>query len=250
MNFVDVSQDKEIAIVTLSRGKVNALNEVMVEEINRCFKDIEKDESVKAIILTGQGKFFSFGFDIPEFLSYSRESFIKYLTKFVDLYRYIFLFPKPVVASLNGHVVAGGCMLATACDYRIMISEKAKISLNELNFGSSVLAGSVEMLKYCVGQRNAENILFSGVMYSAEEASQLGLVDQISPQEDLAEDAVKVAKDFAGKNTRTFKSIKGLLRRRVVEEMVKKEKDSILEFVDIWYSKETWKNLQEIKIHS
>lgn len=250
MSFVHVSRDKEIAVITLSRGKVNALNEVMVEEISGCFEDLERDKSIKATILTGHGKFFSFGFDIPEFLSYSRESFIKYLTNFTDLYRHIFLFPKPVIAALNGHTIAGGCMLATACDYRIMVSGKAKISLNEINLGSSVIAGSVEILKYCVGQRNAEKILYSGAMYSAEEASQLGLIDQISSQDALAEDAGKVAEDFAIKSSQAFRSIKGLLRRSVAEEMVNKEKDSILEFVDIWYSEETWGNLQQIKIHS
>ncbi len=249
MSFVSISKDDSFAIVTLNRGKVNALNEPLIEEINRYFVDLENDRTVKAVIFTGQRKFFSFGFDIPEFLSYSKDAFIRYLTKFTNLYTFMFLYAKPIIAALNGHTIAGGCMLALACDYRIMVSEKAKISLNEISFGSSVFAGVVEMLKFWVGQKNAESILYSGAMYSAEEAIQLGLVDQISSSENLMNDARKVAQDFANKDMAAFRSIKGLLRKPVAEEMARREEDSIREFVDIWYSKETWKKIKEIKIY-
>lgn len=248
MSFVIVSKDDNVATLTLSRGKVNALNESAIEQINSTLIELENDETVKAIILTGQGNFFSFGFDIPEFLSYSKNSFTKFLTKFTDLYTYMFLLPKPVVAALNGHTMAGGCMLATTCDYRIMVSGKAKIALNEISFGSSLLAGSVEMLKYCVGQKNAQSILYGGLLYSAEEANQLGLVDKVSSQDTLMEDAEKTAHDLARQDSAAFRSLKGILRKPVAEEMVKKEKAVIREFVDIWYSEKTWNKLKEITI--
>lgn len=250
MSCVRVSRDGGVATVVLSKGKVNALNEPVVEQIAGCLEELEHDQAVRSLILTGRGRFLSFGFDIPELLSYSRDSFSRFVTKFTDLYTNMFLFPKPIVAALNGHTIAGGCMLATACDYRIMVSGKARISLNEIGFGSSVFAGSVEMLKFCVGQRNAELILCSGSMYSAEEAQQLGLIDQTSSDEDLTNRARAVAHDFAQKAGAAFGSIKRLLRKPVAEEMIKREKDSIGEFVDIWYSEETWKNLEQIKIHS
>jgi enoyl-CoA hydratase/carnithine racemase len=244
-----VSKDGEIATVTLSRGKVNALNEPMVEELTKSFEDLATDNEVKSIIFTGTGKFFSFGFDVPEFLNYSKNDFIRYLEKFTNFYTYLFLFPKPVVAALNGHTIAGGCMLATACDFRLMVTGKARISLNEITFGAPVPAGSVEMLKYCAGSRNAQSILYSGAMYSAEEAFQLGLVDQVSSEDALAEDARKVAQELAQKDSSAFRSIKHLLRKPVAEQMIKREKDAILEFVDIWYSEQTWENLRAIKIY-
>ncbi len=173
MSFVHVSKKGEIATVTLARGKVNALNEQMFREIRTSFQDLEKSSEVRAVILTGRGKFFSFGFDIPELLSYSKDDFIRYLTKFANFCSYLFLFPKPVIAALNGHTIAGGCMLANACDFRVMVAEKAKIALNEITFGASVFAGSVAILKFCVGSRNAETILYSGTMYSPCEAVRL-----------------------------------------------------------------------------
>jgi Delta3-Delta2-enoyl-CoA isomerase len=243
-----ITNDRQIATVTLSRGKVNALNEAMVEEIHGGFRAIETDGAVRAVILTGQGKFFTFGFDIPEFLSYSNESFSRYLRKFSGLYTYMFTFPKPIIAALNGHSIAGGCMLATACDCRLMVTGKARISLNEINFGSSVFAGSAAILKYCVGDRNAQEILYSGKMYSAEDAANLGLVNKVTKEEDLASEASRVAQELAGKDGAAFRSIKSLLRTPVAEEMTRTEEASLKEFVDIWYSESTWKNLQEIKI--
>jgi enoyl-CoA hydratase len=249
MSFVLSSKEKGIATVTLQRGKVNALNEPMVEEIADSFGNLETDTEVKSIIFTGSGKFFSFGFDVPEFLTYSKSDFISYLGKFTDLYTYMFQFPKPIVAALNGHAIAGGCMLATACDFRLMASGKGKISLNEITFGAPVFCGSTEMLRYCVGSRNAQSILYSGAMYSAEEAFQLGLVDQVSSEDGLADDARKVAQELGEKDSSAFRSIKKLLRKPVAEEIVKHEKDYIVEFVDIWYSEKTWENLKKIEIY-
>ena len=135
MSFVLATKEKGIATVTLRRGKVNALNELMIEQIGNSFKTLEIDSEVKAIIFSGNGKFFSFGFDVPEFLRYPEKDFIRFLEKFTNLYTYLFQFPKPLVAALNGHTIAGGCVLATACDFRIMVSGKGKIGLNEITFG-------------------------------------------------------------------------------------------------------------------
>jgi len=250
MNFIDVTREAEIATVTLNRGKVNAFNENMIDQVRSCFEDLANDDDVKATIITGQGKFFSFGFDIPEFLSYSKESFIRYLTKFTDLYTYLFTYPKPVIAALNGHTIAGGAMMALACDLRIMVTGKAKISLNEITFGSSVFAGCVEMLRYCAGFKNAQKILYSGAMYNANEAIELGMIDQVSTAETLSNYAKARAMDFSRKDSPAFRSIKLLLRNPIAKEMILREKVSIQEFADLWYSESTWKNLQEIKINS
>lgn len=249
MNYILTSQKDDIAILTLSRSKVNALNESVVEELHDVLRNLENDRNIKSVILTGRGKFFTFGFDIQEFLSYSKEDFTRYLTKFTNLYTYIFLYPRPVIAALNGHTIAGGCMMALACDYRIMVSGKTKIALNEIEFGSSVFAGCDEMLRFWVGNRNTTNILYSGAMYTAEEAKDFGLIDKVTTEENLVDAAIMAATNLGNKPKNAFLSIKSLLRTTIAEEMKRKEKDSIKEFADIWYSKSTWKNLKKIKIH-
>lgn len=250
MDFVQRSIEGNIATVRLSRGKVNAVNEQTAEELKSCFEETAADPDVKAVILTGTGPFFSFGLDIPEFLGYSKESFIRFVTKFADLYTLVFLCPKPVIAALNGHAVAGGCMLATACDYRILVTGKARICLNEINFGSSLFPGSAEMLTYCVGHRNAELVAYTGAMYSAEEAKAMGLVDRIATEDTVMEDAAAVAKEFAARYSPAFESIKKLLRAETGERMRDVDRRYRDEMVDIWYSEETWKQLQNIRIRA
>jgi enoyl-CoA hydratase/carnithine racemase len=129
-----------------------------------------------------------------------------------------------------------------------MVSGKAKISLNEINFGSSVFAGSTEMLRFSVGDKNATKVLYSGSMYSAEEAQILGLVDEVTSENYLIEISTKRVLELSKKQLSAFTSIKLLLRNPIIDQMRNKEKDSINEFADIWYSDKTWENLQNIKI--
>jgi enoyl-CoA hydratase/carnithine racemase len=248
MNAVQRTRDGELAVVTLARGKVNALNHAVVRELTDMFAALESDPSVRGIVLTGSGKFFTFGFDIPEFLGVKKKDFIAFLTDFTALYQRIFMLPKPVVAGLNGHTVAGGCMLATACDRRVMARGRAKISLNEITFGASVFAGCVATLRACVGNRRAEEILFSGRMFTADEAQRLGLVDRVEEPEQVAGAALEEARQLARQDPVAFRSIKNLLRRPLAEEMQRREPASVQEFADIWYSPATWESLEKIEI--
>jgi Delta3-Delta2-enoyl-CoA isomerase len=228
---------------------VNAINVHVIRELRTHFERLEHDAGVSSIVLTGAGKFFSFGFDIPEFFPLSKAEFTQVVAGFSDLYRYIFLYSKPVVAALNGHAIAGGCMLALACDRRIMATGRAKIGLNEIAFGSSVFAGSTEMLRFWTGSANASRILLSGTMFPAEEAKILGLVDELIAPDDVSIAARKAALALAEASTPAFASIKSLLRRSVAEETQRREGESIKEFVEIWYSDAVRANLAAIKIH-
>jgi len=250
MQYISLEMDEDVAWITLNRGKVNALNYELLSELDECLNELESDPAARALVLTGTGKFFTFGLDIPELFPYSKDEFAEFLTKFTNLYTRVFLYPRPVIAALNGHTIAGGCMIATACDYRLMVAGKAKISLNEITFGSSVFAGSVEMLRTCVGNRNAHAILYSGAMLTAEEALDLGLIDQKTTEANLRDDANRVALDFASRDRHAFASIKGLLRKPIADEWKHREQASIAEFVDIWYSESTRTQLEQIKIHS
>ena len=249
MDFVNTQEQDGIVTLSLNRGKVNPINGDVVEEILSSLKTLEDDSSVNAVIFTGHGKFFSFGFDVPELLTYSREAFSDFLAKFTNLYSYMFLYPKPIIAALNGHTIAGGCMLALACDRRIIISEKAKMSLNEIDLGVPIFVGITEILRFCVGSRNATEILYSGALYSAEEAYSLGLVDELVNAEDLANAATKAASDLGHKPWPAFAGIKSLLRKPILEETAQKESESIKEFVDIWYSDSTREILENVKIY-
>lgn len=248
MTFVHLSVEKGIAEVRLERGKVNALNEVVVDELARCFAELAGDAAVRGILLTGTGKFFSFGFDIPEFMGASREAFTAYLGKFTALYRDLFIHPKPIVAAINGHAVAGGCMLATACDARVMARDNAKIGLNEIGFASSLFAGSVALLRHWVGERHAQEVAYGGALLGADQALVMGLVDASVAGDGLLDEARRRVAELAARSPAAFAGIKRLLRQPIVDEIGRTEAASVKEFVEIWYSDETRRELQKIKI--
>jgi enoyl-CoA hydratase/carnithine racemase len=250
MGFLHLGIEEGLVTVRLERGKVNALNEQVVAELAACFRRLETDPAVRGIILTGTGKFFSFGFDIPEFLGMPKDAFAAYLRKFASLYRDLFLHPRPIVAALNGHTVAGGCMLATACDLRVMVKENAKIGLNEIGFGSSVFAGSLELLRFWVGDRRAQEIVYGGALLTAEQALDRGLVDAVVPDGVLLDEARTRLEELASRSPQAFRSIKRLLRQSVLDEIERREEASIREFVEIWYSEGTRAELEKIKIRS
>ena len=250
MRFLNLDIREGLVTVRLERGKVNALNGEVVDELATCLRSLASDPAVRGVVLTGTGKFFSFGFDIPDFLGMARDDFAAYLRKFTGLYRDLFLHPRPVVAALNGHTVAGGCMLASACDVRVMVKENAKIGLNEIGFGSSVFAGSLELLRFWVGDRRAQEILYGGTLLTPEQALDRGLVDAVVPEGALLDEARTRLEELASRSPQAFLSIKRLLRRPVAEEIERREEASILEFVEIWYSEKTRAELEKIKIRS
>jgi Delta3-Delta2-enoyl-CoA isomerase len=234
--------------VTLSRGKVNAINEEFVAELSAQMRALRDDPAVTAVILTGRGKFFSFGLDVPELFDRSPEQFADFLGDFCRLYLDLFTFPKPLVASINGHAVAGGCILALACDYRIMLAEGPKIALNESTLGASLFAGTVEMLKYAVGNRNAQEILLTGNMYTPSQALAMGLVDQLVDPDRLLPAAAQKAKEFSANYGPNFESLKHLLRQPTADSIDRREPASIQEFVRIWYLPETREKITRIQI--
>lgn len=250
MTSVRLSIEEGIAEVRLERGKVNALNEQVVDELAGCFRELANDAQVRGILLTGTGKFFSFGFDIPEFMGAPRVAFARYLEKFTGLYRDLFVHPKPVVAAINGHAVAGGCMLATACDARVMVKENAKIGLNEISFGSSLFAGSLALLRFWVGDRRAQEAAYSGALYTAEQALALGLVEATVADAALLDEARRRLQEHTAKSPTAFRSIKLLFRQPILEEIQRREADSVREFAEIWYSPETRRELEKIKIRA
>lgn len=248
MKFVELSHNQDITTVTINRPKVNAINEEVVLELRNVFRDLESNKRVNAVILTGTGSFFSFGFDIPEFLDYTKDAFYMFILSFSELIQRIFIFPKPVVAALNGHAIAGGCILAVACDRRIMVTGKSKIALNELTLGATVFTSIAETLKFTVGARTAQDILYSGKMNSGEEALALGLVDELVSEDVLNDTALSRARAFAEMDRYAFRNTKKLLRTETLDRIEQHEKSSLSDFVDIWYSKNTREKLKKVEI--
>lgn len=246
--FLNISNQDGIAVVTLSRGKVNAINDEVVAELSDALKSLVRDKTVKALVLTGNGKFFSFGLDVPELYNYSPKKMTAFITIFSKLCRDLFLFPRPVVAAVNGHATAGGCLLALTAEYRLLANTNAKMSLHEVSFGASLFPSAVEMLRYAVGNTHAEVILLSGKMFEPAEALGLGLVNELVEESKLLDTARLKAQKLAHNFSPAFTSLKRLVRQPIVDQWSKREKKSIDEWIEIWYSPKTREKIKQIKI--
>jgi len=248
MSNTQMSISDHVAVLTLARDKVNAINETLIDDINAELDKLESDLDVVAVVLTGRDKFFSFGFDVPELLTLSQKGLRRFLSKHTALLLRLFTFGKPVIAAVNGHATAGGCMLIMACDYRVAAEGRARIGLNEINLGVSVFGGSAEMLRYWVGNRKAELILTDGTFYTVEQAKELGMIDQIVPYDDVMPTAMQKARDWGGKPGPAYRTIKRLMRGAVAERITLGEQAALNAFIETWYSPDAQRILPTLQI--
>jgi enoyl-CoA hydratase len=196
MAFENLLYEKRngIGYVTINRpDKLNALNGKTMKELSECFQDIEKDDEVRAVILTGAGeKAFVGGADINELVVLTpvegKEMSVRG-QKILDLIEHL---GKPVIAAINGYALGGGCELALACTLRVA-SENARLGQPEVKLGLIPGYGGTQRLPRLVGKGRALEMLLSGEPISASEAYRVGLVNQVVAAPDLMAAAEKLA---------------------------------------------------------
>ena len=197
-NNIKFVNEDGIGILTISRPKaLNALNTETVTELNDCVGKIEADESVKVVIITGEGaKSFVAGADIVEMSTKNPVEGRKFGKISQDTFTRIENLPQPVIAAVNGYALGGGCELACACDFRYA-AENAKFGQPEVGLGITPGFGGTQRLTRVVGRGHAKELIYTGGMIDAEKAKAIGLVNEVFPQEELMPAAVKLAKKIA-----------------------------------------------------
>ena len=189
-----LEQDGPVALVTLNRPeKRNALSVALRDDIVACLEQLERDDKVSVIIITGNGPAFCAGFDLteaanrdPEFVERNSRSSSRYHDQIAS-------FKKPIIAAINGPALAGGLDLAVFCDIRIA-SEAASFAHPEIKFGVAVM---YEALKEIVGGGPARELCLTGRRIDAAEALRIGLVDRVAPQECFMDEAKAMARVVA-----------------------------------------------------
>ena len=178
--------EKGIFTVTINRPeKLNALNKTVLDELDQVMQTVYHELTIKAVIITGQGnKAFVAGADIAEFIEVSDEEGAALAAKGQQIFFKIENCPKPVVAAVNGFALGGGCELAMACHFRLA-SDNAKFGQPEVNLGLIPGYGGTQRLTMLVGKGKAMELMMSGNMIDAVEAKELGLVNYVTPSENL-----------------------------------------------------------------
>ena len=237
MEKFSVEQVESIAVLTIKAGRANAMDRECLDAIAQAFGRAEADE-VRGVVLTGYDRFFSAGLDLIALYDYDRRQMAAFLERFNRTMLQVFAFPKPVVAAVNGHAIAAGCILALACDVRMMVKEGAMLGLNEWRLGLSVPAVALEIARFSLPEAHRAEALSLGKLYPPKEAKGLGFVQELLPRDQLLPRAVALAKEYAEPSVQAYGEIKAALRRPFVQRAEAALTGGRDRFLEFWFAPE------------
>jgi len=214
---LEVTHRGPVAVVTLCRGKVNAIDVELAQELAATLERLEDDDAVRAVVLTGAGKVFSAGVDLRRVVDDDPAYAGRLIDGLRSVLETVFRFPKPTVAAVNGAAVAGGCIVACACDRRLMAAG-ARIGATELVVGVPFPVSAIEILRHACGART-EDVVFTARLLDADEAASVGMVHEVLEPPVLLERATAVAATLGQVPLAAYRLAKEQLRRPAVERM-------------------------------
>ena len=233
--MIGVTHHGKIALLTLAHGKANALDTEFCRAVTGEFARLRK-APVEAVVITAQGGIFSAGVNLirasqggPKYL----RSFLPALNK---MYDEIFSFPKPVVAAVNGHAVAGGCVLACCADYRMMARGSGKIGVTELLVGLPFPALAFEIMRFVSGPRHFAELIYTGNTYPPEDALERGLLHEIVEPAVLQDRALASARMLADISPPAFSQTKAQMRLPVADRLKRDGKKVDAAVTKVWTS--------------
>ncbi len=211
--YIQVDQEESIGIIRLNRPKVlNALNRKMVSEIVQSMREMDRNDSVRVIILYGNGKSFAAGADITE-MAQDDSIHLELLNQFAE-WDDLAHIKKPIIGAVHGFALGGGFELALVCDL-LFASEDAKFGFPEINLAVMPGAGGTQRLTKLMGKTKALEWLWSGEMMTAETAEAWGIINRRYPQEILVEETLKYARNLANKPALSVRFIKEAVYKAV-----------------------------------
>lgn len=220
MTTLQLTPKGDYTIVQLNRGKANAINQTMVDELRQFFREAQVNEDIQGVIITGQPHFFSGGVDLPEVFHYNSNDIRNFWGSFILLATEMVAFTKPLVAAITGHSPAGGCVMACACDYRVMAQgDHYQIGLNEMAVGIAPRKSILELYAFWIGYRHAYHNLLEGVVMTGEQAHHIGLVDELAAPNRTLEMAEQKMKRYLKLPQQAFRKTKKSLRQSIVAAM-------------------------------
>jgi enoyl-CoA hydratase len=236
--MIDVKSNAGIAVLTLMHGKANTLDIEYCEALAARFMELRKSDA-KAVVITGQGKIFSAGVDLMRLSAGGADYIRKFLPALHKLYDAVFYHPKPVVAAINGHAIAGGAVLACCADRRIMARASGRIGVTELLVGVPFPALAFEIVRFAVPPRYVPEFTLGAATYTADAALQKGWVDEVVAQGALMERAIAAAQSFAALSPPAFAQTKTQIRQAVTERMNRSGAVTDGAVTEIWTAPET-----------
>lgn len=243
--MIEVQDHDDVHVLRIQHGKANTLDEAFFVDLAEALDGAENND-VKAIVLTASGHIFSAGVDLFRVLEGGPEYTDRFLPMLSDGCLRLFNFPKPVVAAINGHAIAGGCILACACDTRIGVTGEGRIGTPELVVGLPFPPVALEIVRFVVGDRRMTSLVLEGATHPPPEALARGLLDALVEPDDLLEEALATARRLAAYGATNFSVSKQQLRRPALERIARERGETDDEVLRIWKTPEAHAS---VKVH-
>jgi enoyl-CoA hydratase len=207
-----------VAVLQMTHGKANAMDLEFCEALDAQVASFVRSPS-RALVITGQGRMFSAGVDLPRLVAGGPDYVRAFLPAMDTAFEALFTMPKPLVAAVNGHAIAGGCIMACCADYRIMGREPGRIGVPELLVGVPFPVVPLEIVRFAAPTQHVQALIYRGLTLTADAALQYGLVDVVADPERVVEEAVAVAESLAAMPAKAFALTKCQLRAPALERM-------------------------------
>jgi len=234
LSLVRIETRGEVVVLTLDRPKANAFTAELVADLAGALGDGRESG---AVVLASSSKIFSAGWDLAFLAGLDRPAFEIFVDAYNDLVRRLFAFPRPVVAALSGHAIAGGLIVAAAADERLAAEGGGELGLSEVLLGVPVPACLLEVFRHAIGPRAMERLASTGENLAMERALAVGLVDRIVPADTLLAESVERARFLAGRPGAIYAANK--LRSRAAAMARFDQARPGDAFVDFWFAPES-----------
>ena len=232
-----------IRVLKLAHGKVSAIDIELGEAFIKEMEDAH-DPSVKAVVLTGSGSSFSAGVDLFRVIKDGPDYGRRFLPVLDNLLRAALTLPKPTIAAINGHAIAGGCILASTCDHRIMVEGNGRIGIPELAVGVPFPALPLQIMSARVADGPLRDLVFTGRTVLIDEAKALGLIDEKCPAGMLMDRALEVAQRMTTIPAGAFALTKQAFYTPILER-TKQLADMNAGVVDAWLQPHTYETIRQ-----
>lgn len=230
-----MSTPNDVSFLRLALPKANSMDAAFLDHLERALDELEAGPSCAAVV-TGSGRSFSAGLALTTLVGQPREPLRAFMFRFAAVMERVFSFPKPIVAAVNGHAIAGGCVLALQCDWRVMVDQGARIGLSEAQLGIGLPACLLEPLRMAVPASSLLPIACEGRVVDPAEARALGLVDAIAPAADLERVAAERAAELGAIAPTAYAQLKRGVRRPTLAAMRADAEGEMERWLDTWYS--------------
>jgi enoyl-CoA hydratase/carnithine racemase len=227
--------EDHVACLSLDAGKGNAMDPTSLAALERGLIEAE-DRHARGLVLTGTGRFFSAGLNIPVLYQFDRVQMSDCMRRFREVMLRVLRFPGRTVAAINGHAIAGGAILACACDLRVAARGDYRIGVSEVAIGIGLPRVALEVLRRALPERTLEEIVLGGNLYGPEEARDMGFLNDLVSSESLAAIAHERAARFTHAPFGTLRQVKHELVAPTVERVLRGGEDQ--EWLDTWFSEE------------